>query len=67
MIIKKHIWILRINILKILEEETESKVHDYRDKDKEGNENYINEFLNKLPIHQLLNRIRWNVVGFWCC
>ena len=43
--------------LKIYEKEYESKLNDYRDED-EGKENFINEKVSKLPIHQLIKQIK---------
>ena len=44
--------------LDIFEKEYESKFNDYRDEDEEEKENFINENLSKLPIHQLIHQIK---------
>ena len=44
--------------LKIYEKQYESKFNDYRDEDVEEEENYINEKLGQLPIHQFIKQIK---------
>ena len=48
----------RKKIFKIFEKENESKLNDYRDEDEEEKENFINEKLGKLPIHQLIKQMK---------
>ena len=38
---------------KIYEKENKNQYNEYRDGDEQENENYINEKLSKLPMHQL--------------
>ena len=66
MILDKQTQIERINNMKLSNKEYESKFNDYREKDEEQKEQFINEKLNKLPIHHLLKHIVLNdqLMGF---
>ena len=44
--------------LKTCGKEYESNFNNYRDEDVEEKENYINEILSQLPIHQLIKQIK---------
>ena len=48
------------NHLKIIEEDYESKFHDYRNIDEEELEKYINRELGDLPIHRFLQQLILN-------
>ena len=43
---------------KFFEKEFESNFSDYRDENVEERDNYINEKLSELPIHQLKSRLK---------
>ena len=48
--------------LKLFEKEYESQFDDYRDENEEEKDNFINEKLGQLPIHQLLKQLSLNAL-----
>ena len=51
-------------LFKSYDKENENQSNDYRDEDVEEKENYINDKLSKLPIHQLIKQLKLDEL-FW--